>query len=171
MHYKTGLVTEPKVCKPRDNEIASKTLPCEHCGQMYKTIAGLRDHKKVEHPKDGRRPVFACGCGKTFSNYASRRYHIKMVHLDEKKYRCEYCAKRFFTPSTLKTHMAVHLNAEEGRPYKCDLCEQRFVARYKLKAHIENVHLCKTVVCIVCQQQFRSQNQLRMHMRCEHNDD
>eukprot|EP00357_Protocruzia_adherens_P004081 CAMPEP_0115029608 /NCGR_PEP_ID=MMETSP0216-20121206/37127_1 /TAXON_ID=223996 /ORGANISM="Protocruzia adherens, Strain Boccale" /LENGTH=298 /DNA_ID=CAMNT_0002406275 /DNA_START=366 /DNA_END=1262 /DNA_ORIENTATION=+ len=78
-------------------------------------------------PENEEKKKLVCdyeGCGKQFiSNYTLKRHML--IHLDIKKYVCEFCGKRF----TLKQYLKDHVNIHTGEtPYSCDYpgCNKTF---------------------------------------------
>ena len=57
----------------------------------------------------------------------------------EKKYKCDYCRKKFKTELFLKKHIKV-LHNQGGKNYNCVECGKDFGTAPILRKHIEFVH-------------------------------
>eukprot|EP00088_Acartia_fossae_P063100 TRINITY_DN7669_c0_g1_i2.p1 TRINITY_DN7669_c0_g1~~TRINITY_DN7669_c0_g1_i2.p1 ORF type:complete len:497 (+),score=121.60 TRINITY_DN7669_c0_g1_i2:105-1595(+) len=55
----------------------------------------------------------------------------------QKKYPCEFCHKRFPTPSKLNRHKLVHSGE---KPYCCHLCKKGFTQKVHLNTHMKMSH-------------------------------
>jgi len=58
----------------------------------------------------------------------------------QKKYPCEFCHKRFPTPSKLHRHKLVHSGE---KPYICHLCKKGFTQKVHLNTHMRQSHLAE----------------------------
>lgn len=54
-----------------------------------------------------------------------------------KKYSCEFCHKRFPTPSKLNRHRLVHSGE---KPYNCIICNKGFTQKVHLNTHKKLAH-------------------------------
>ncbi|KAL1782037.1 zinc finger protein and BTB domain-containing protein 38 [Sigmodon hispidus] len=81
-------------------------------------------------------------------------------HLTLKPYICEFCAKQFQSPSTLKMHMRCHTGE---KPYQCKTCGRCFSMQGNLQKH-ERIHLgVKEFICQYCNKAFTLNETLKIH--------
>ncbi|GFN93197.1 Zinc finger protein, partial [Plakobranchus ocellatus] len=66
-------------------------MPCEVCGKIYHSQAGLDVHLKLH---TGEKPFTCEVCGKAYTNSAGLLYHQK-THTGEKNFSCETCGRGF----------------------------------------------------------------------------
>jgi len=65
-------------------------------------------------------------------------HQIRMLQKEiQKKYSCEFCHKRFPTPSKLNRHTLVHSGE---KPYHCVLCNKGFTQKVHLNTHKKLAH-------------------------------
>jgi KRAB domain-containing zinc finger protein len=87
-----------------------------------------------------RARVFKCErCNEGFDGMAALRQHCKVLHGDQKYYKCNVCSKLFSHPSSRNIHLRLHSGE---KPYKCETCGKRFRVSSHLKDHIR-VHTGK----------------------------
>ncbi|XP_059176117.1 zinc finger protein 436-like [Physella acuta] len=67
----------------------------------------------------------------TFSQSSKSNMH-KIVHSEDKPYKCEVCLKRFSQSFHLREHKNVHSGE---RPHECDVCYKRFSQSSHLRDH------------------------------------
>ena len=84
-----------------------------------------------------------------------------------KHLRCEYCAKRYSSLSTLKRHVMLH---SEGTLYRfeCHLCGKKYTRRDQLNVHILTHPGQSPYECDVCGLKFRSHTNRTKHFNSVH---
>lgn len=58
----------------------------------------------------------------------------KIMHQDEKKFKCELCDNAYKRKSSLQIHLAVHA-AKINKRFPCDLCTETFLHRSEMVVH------------------------------------
>lgn len=103
---------------------------------------------------------------------------LKVVHSDERPYRCMHCGRGFRRRDTLDTHIRTHT---DERPYACRLCGRAFRQKGDCSKH-EKTHgkRAKSVVlltegesstvynCPLCGQMYELKEDLDNHFENEH---
>lgn len=111
---------------------------CSDCGNMYRTGAELRTHKKTKHAAAQARPYQCSTCPSQFSQRSHLNQHVRTVHEKHKPFHCNDCGKSFGKRFDLNAHVdAVH---NKERPHGCPHCPTQFAKRSNLKRHIEKLH-------------------------------
>ena len=103
------------------------------------------------------------------------RNNIKIIHEDQKDYKCEICGKFFSEAEKVKKHIyAVH---EGHKDYKCESCGKLLSKKQSLKAHTQLFHganvqnsILKTCNWVlengeVCGKSFAKSYNLAVHMQ------
>ena len=60
-----------------------------------------------------------------------------LIHLGDKKHKCQYCDKGFVRKDHLNSHLKVHLG--DGAKYHCPVCSKMFRVREVYLKHM-NLH-------------------------------
>ena len=91
-------------------------------------------HARTEHV--GKR--FTCPrCPCTYASKSSLNEHVRHIHENASRYRCETCGKGFSTRSHYYDHLAAHTG---GKRYVCSVCLNEFTLKGNLKAHMLHFH-------------------------------
>ncbi|XP_037935722.1 zinc finger protein 724-like [Teleopsis dalmanni] len=164
-----------------------KPFVCEICNKAFRFRNYLAVHKRL-HTGD---KLYKCqNCELQFHSMHSRRLHMKMEHMDTKKYtcticekvltsqcyltahmkrhnnqrdfKCDHCDKCFFNQSQLKDHKLSHTDL---KPYECDKCHMKFQRKSNYNQHLK-IHLnVKTYICHLCNKAFAQSAGLYGHMK------
>ncbi len=102
-------------------------------------------------------------CHLETSNYSNIKTHLKR-HLDERKYLCKICNKKFFAKWDLEQHKKLH-----NLPYqfKCYIkgCKKEFRYKNQYIHHIRSIHKLNPYVCEICGYSTDRKYNLTLHMR------
>ena len=77
---------------------------CKH--NLISSLSKFYDHLR-SHCKE-KPYVCSYGCGKSFSQLGNCNKHIEQIHLNVKKFKCQYCQRKF----TKKYNMLMHEQVE-----------------------------------------------------------
>ena len=76
-----------------------------------------------------------CPC--TYSCKGSLNEHVRHIHENASRYRCETCGKGF----SIRSHYYDHLASRTGvKRYVCSVCLREFTLKCNLKAHMLHFH-------------------------------
>ena len=168
---------------------------CKICGQGYRSVSALKEHKFVAHNilSSLNEKKFPCTiCSVVFTRKDSLRRH-RVKHFGVNMYKCNQCGKRFRSHYGLTYHRKTHnggwryscsyctrnfdrlseKTAHERihtgeKPYMCDICGKSFRIRNALTIH-ENRHSGQQVFsCIICQKEFNTKASCNKHMQKQH---
>lgn len=89
-----------RVCKDRyklrnhrETHQTERSICCNECGAMFKTLGCLYSHRKLHK----ERIYHDCDlCGMKYVQKTQLRKHMEAIHLKRKDYVCMICGKRFF---------------------------------------------------------------------------
>uniref|UniRef100_A0A8C5L1B5 C2H2-type domain-containing protein n=1 Tax=Jaculus jaculus TaxID=51337 RepID=A0A8C5L1B5_JACJA len=103
------------------------------CTCTFKDRCKLREHLR-SHTQE---KVVACPtCGGMFANNTKFLDHIRrQTSLDQQRFQCSHCSKRFATERLLRDHMRNHVNH-----YKCPLCDMTCPLPSSLRNHMRFRH-------------------------------
>ncbi|CAK6442535.1 unnamed protein product, partial [Pipistrellus nathusii] len=100
-----------------------------------------------------------CKCGKGFSSVFSLRRH-KMIHSEEKPFKCNICGKGFLQKSDLRNHKRMHTGE---KPYECGECRKAFSQSSYHRRHVAIHTEEKPYKCPLCDKAFSQKSYLRKH--------
>ena len=92
------------------------------------------NHARTEYI--GKR--FVCPrCPCTYSCKGSLNEHVRHIHENASRYRCETCGKGF----SVRSHYFDHLAAHKGvKRYVCPVCLKEFTWKRNMKVHMLQCH-------------------------------
>ena len=107
---------------------------CPDRGSAFNDTSTLSYHPRTELV--GKR--FMCPrCPCTYSCKGSLNEHIRHIHENASRYRCETCGKGFSIRSHYYDHLAAHTGVKR---YVCSVCLREFTLKCNLKAHMLHFH-------------------------------
>lgn len=144
-------------------EVAGKenrVLMCgwKDCDCSCKSRCKLREHLR-SHTQE---KVVSCpNCGGMFSNNTKFYDHLRrQTSLDQHRFQCTHCSKRFATERLLRDHMRNHVNH-----YKCPLCDMTCPLPSTLRTHIRFRHSDeRPYKCQHCDYSCKNLVDLRKHL-------
>lgn len=172
-HFKTHIV-----------EIEKLIFPCELCPEKYTSKYFLTKHLEKSHAGDARllpdiTKVCTCQtCGRSFPNRHSLANHMRShtegelnfysfrttreaPKVDDKRFECDVCHKKF----SEKTHLGLHMAVHKRNPFHCGVCRERFPTQDALdehsKSHQDQQKPCFR--CEICYQKFDTDDKLKQH--------
>ncbi|NXY87244.1 HINFP factor, partial [Alcedo cyanopectus] len=128
------------------------------CECSFKGRCKLREHLR-SHTQE---KVVACPtCGGMFANNTKFFDHIRrQTALDQQRFQCSHCSKRFATERLLRDHMRNHVNH-----YKCPLCDMTCPLPSSLRNHIRFRHSEeRPFKCDYCDYSCKNLMDLRKHL-------
>ena len=107
---------------------------CTELGPAVKDISPLPYHARTEHvAKRFTCPHYPC----TYASKGNLTEHVRHIHENAARYRCETCGKGF----SIRSHYYGHLAAHTGvKRYVCSVCLKEFMWKRSLKAHMLHFH-------------------------------
>lgn len=157
--YKTHL-DRHKSRSHSDLVILTKTIcPSVGCNRMFESQGGLKRHINKVHSVENLK--FHCPhCDKKFNKSKQLRFHIA-EHNGEPPLRCEKCDAGVFSANELKRHMRTH------KEYPCDVsgCEKVFLTYPAFQKHKAEHNKCfQSLKCAHCNREFKKKSDLRNHV-------
>lgn len=151
-----------KVNWRREHGSRSPSSRCKFPAELDCAVGKAPADKALEEEENKEMPKLQCELcdgDKASGAAAQGRPHR---HLTSRPYVCEFCAKQFQSPSTLKMHMRCHTGE---KPYQCKTCGRCFSVQGNLQKH-ERIHLgVKEFICQYCNKAFTLNETLKIHER------
>lgn len=156
-HYKNHV----KVCLTSDASI--RKFSCEICMKSFKENRHLSVHMNTHLPDEKKYTNNCKICDKNYSSVFSLRQHIKVVHINHARFKCQYCPKEFSRKANLDSH---HITHSDIKLYECEICLLKLKTKANLRVHkkLHSTDPNDLVECKVCHKQFKTSNQLTNHM-------
>ncbi|XP_036602279.1 histone H4 transcription factor isoform X1 [Trichosurus vulpecula] len=147
-------------CEYKAASKENHVVPCgwKDCNCTFKGRCKLREHLR-SHTQE---KVVACPtCGGMFANNTKFFDHIRrQTSLDQQRFQCSHCSKRFATERLLRDHMRNHVNH-----YKCPLCDMTCPLPSSLRNHIRFRHSeDRPFKCDYCDYSCKNLIDLRKHL-------
>ena len=103
-------------------------------GSTFKDTNPLPYHARIEHV-DKRFTCPRCSC--SYSSNGSLTEHVRHIHENASRYRCDTCGKGFSIRSYYYDHLAAHTGVKR---YVCSVCLKEFTWKRNLKIHMLRFH-------------------------------
>ncbi|XP_075157437.1 zinc finger Y-chromosomal protein 2-like [Haematobia irritans] len=116
--------------------LVKQKWPCDLCETELHSHSGLKRHKLLRH-NDGSTAYVCSDCGKISPSRTALYSHKRLVHMMERKYKCEICGKSFKFSHNLKEHLAWHTNTDL---YQCPHCPKTFKMKANMQRHRKRDH-------------------------------
>lgn len=136
---------------------AQRPHKCHLCPFTFRSATELKRHASTH---SGERPFLCELCGAGFVRKCHLQLHVRR-HSGERRHACPECRMRFFTPSDLARHQAIHQVGE--KPLECHLCHLTFRRAFHLERHIRRHNDAAPFACKLCGAFFSSAAALRSH--------
>ena len=136
---------------------------CDVCGKAFKRKSELKSHMQL-HSGIKR----SCDeCNFVTTSREALRYHVRRMHLQDFRYKCDVCEKSFMSNSELKDHKNRHLGTKS---FICEICGKGYLQKSSLSAHKRIVHGVQTRIlvkdhrCEICNKSFLTEYLLKSHV-------
>ncbi|XP_063898856.1 zinc finger protein 91 [Helicoverpa armigera] len=155
---------------------------CRACGSQFTNRGCYREHRSQcepdakpnaqNMPRNRRSNIrdpatFTCDhCGKTYNSRPQLKNHILWIHMDIRPHQCQWCGKRFYTPTRLAEHTVVHTRV---RNFECDICGVKLVSKMAAVYHRRRHTGERPYECEDCGEKFISASRRSEHAKRRHN--
>lgn len=166
---KHNWIIDNSLLKARRHVICRCDWP--ECGKIFRSIDGLKIHKKCVHV---RSKTYKCGwaqCKQSFVFKIQLERHVSIVHTKDKKYKCQWpeCEYQTCYKQRLEAHTSTHTGEYK---YKCEWpqCAFKTYLIELLKRHEKSTHTGeRPYPCTQCDHKFASKRLLYQHLRVHNN--
>lgn len=137
-------------------------LQCNACQSSFTTVKIMKDHLKGHIS-----PKICEFCGKSFARTFELNLHIASRHVNEMKFACSYCKRKFATFKAQREHETRIHRTEKSEVFECSQCQKSFSMREKLRVHSFEHYIGKVFNCLDqnCAKFFKSQSSLTLHKK------
>lgn len=151
-HHKPYCIKAPSKKRP--------SFPCSKCPQIFsaerKYLLHMNKHNGIRTI-----PCRMEGCSKMYYSTKSRSDHELVCGQTTPQFICSICAAILGTPSSLRAHMATHIEPT----IICEHCNKAFQTRAKLKKHYAVHSDVRKFECKVCGKRFKTLYANQVHQR------
>ena len=96
-------------------------------------------------------------CDKAYRQKSGLVSHIDSVHRNL-KFECKLCGKEFSSMGILNSHVRVFHNKSKAKEIKCDICDKILSCKAHLKPHKDQVHYKMKFKCEQCDKEFTAKS-------------
>uniref|UniRef100_A0A1Q3F0E3 Putative adult enhancer factor 1 n=1 Tax=Culex tarsalis TaxID=7177 RepID=A0A1Q3F0E3_CULTA len=120
------------------SEQSRTKFTCEKCGYQLTSKESYQSHMVRHEAVEEGR--YACSiCDKKFGTRARLKRHL-LTHVENQEYQCQYCSKYISSKTLLLTHEREHVDAGDLKQYACAFCNERFANRSAQMKHVSAEH-------------------------------
>jgi hypothetical protein len=134
-----GRLTFPYNLARNGLDVLEVPAPCEICGKEFTSRKSRSDH--IYYCKKKR--AFRCPvkeCRHSFLLKSDFSLHV-IMHMEERRFSCNFCPLRFFRKQALHRHVrVVHKRTVDSFAFPCDFCDMHFMALIKYSNHLNLTH-------------------------------
>ncbi|XP_055303171.1 zinc finger protein 665-like [Sitodiplosis mosellana] len=136
---------------------------CEMCPDITLSTFNILQAHMRKH-RDNRFLTKRCQiCNKKARNLEK---HMRLNHLEERPYKCDFCGNCYRTNNNRLNHMRVHTLE---RPFLCETCGKDFTSLSSKTKHIKQVHTkIREYQCPQCDRAFIIPCRLQEHIYAFH---
>lgn len=153
----------------REAHGTEKNYTCRYCNKSFKRRTVLVKHKRIH---TNPRQCVCETCGKRFNDNGTLKTHRLLLHIKDRKYKCDICSQSFALKPTLDKHIKRHSKRENDiKDFACDECGMKYRDKSSLNRHVLSKHsgINSKVQCEECGKEYTSTTNLLKHKRAHHN--
>ena len=137
----------------------SERLKCNRCDFVATSLEAISLHKK-KHRGDHACQV----CGAVLSTAKHVLFHVRTVHMGEKRFQCDICDKKFSGKVPMLDHRATHFEPT----LSCTYCGKLFKSNCSLRKHVKIHTGDKRYTCYICNHSYVQSTPYWLHMEKKH---